>query len=391
MRSTLKFLLHILKQLGRILFLVMRIFPIKQNRIVFNSYMGSGYGDSGKYICESLHKKYGDKNIDIVWLVNSKKNANTIPKWIRPVRQKTIASLYNQCTAKIWVDNARKRSYVLKRKEQYYIQTWHGGIMLKMIEHDAENELSYDYKKCMQADEKMVDLMMSGSRYTADIYRRAFKYDGEILQCGTPRNDYFNNIFSHAEINKIRKKLSLKEGQKILLYAPTFRTNYEHNPYDLDYDKIRKTLNNSSNSEWVILIRMHPAVKKNEYSVQENAYIKDVTNYPDMQELELLSDMVITDYSSVMFDYLQMNKPALLYVHDLNNYLEQNRKLYFNFKNLPFYVFERADDLTAFLGNPDFSDMNKKYSAFKKQIGLSETGHASEKIADIIVDKLVLK
>ncbi len=111
----------------RFLFIIFRIFPIKKNKVVVINFYGNGYGDNPKYICEELIKTH--EELDVIWLVN--KMDDVFPNQIRKVKYKSIKAIYEMATAKIWIDNARKRKYVIKRNGQYYIQTWHGGIRIK--------------------------------------------------------------------------------------------------------------------------------------------------------------------------------------------------------------------------------------------------------------------
>ena len=143
------------------IYYLFRIFPIKNNKIVISSYYGKGYGDNGKYICQELLKS--GRNLDIVWLSEEKQE---FPNQIRVAKYKSVKSIYEQVTAKVWIDNCRKRSYVRKRKKPYYIMTWHGGIGPKKVEKEAERQLPRHYIKAAQRDSKMANLFVAESQCT---------------------------------------------------------------------------------------------------------------------------------------------------------------------------------------------------------------------------------
>ena len=163
-----------IKKSFRIIYYLFSIFPIKKNKIVVMNYFGRGYGDNPKYICEELLKT--STNLDIVWLVYGDLEKNSLPGKIRAVKVKTLKSVYEQTTAKVWIDNSRKQSYVYKRKNQFYIQTWHGGIPLKKIEFDCEKQFALGYINNMKNDNKMINLIISNSEYSNKLYRKTFRY-----------------------------------------------------------------------------------------------------------------------------------------------------------------------------------------------------------------------
>jgi len=201
---------------------IFRIFPIQKNKIFFQNYNGKGYGDNSKYIAEELLRCGYD--LILVWAVRRKYKGN-IPKKIKTVPYISIRAIYECATAKIWIDNCRKQLFVRKREEQYYIQTWHGTINFKKVEKDVENKLLSFYVKHAKYDSTIADLFLSDSKFTSQLYRSSFWYNGEILECGTPREDILINQNQHLK-EKVRKYFNISEKTKIILYAPTFRNNF---------------------------------------------------------------------------------------------------------------------------------------------------------------------
>jgi len=358
--------------------LIFRLCGIKRNKIVFSNYSGQGFGDNAKYIYQHLPAA----KVDVCWLV-TKRYAN-IPHEIRQVKIGSIAYFYHLATAKIWVNNMRFDQYVKKRKRQYYIQTWHGDLQLKKIEYDAIDKMVEYYKKCMKNDTRMTDLMISNSEHFTTICRRAFRFDGEIMEVGSPRNDIL-----FCPDPKIRQKVldyfgNISSEEKICLYAPTFRKSYRNNPYDLNPREIKEQLEASTGQKWKVLVRLHPNIKNPEELIKNLDYTENANNYPDMQELIMSCDLLITDYSSVMFDAMIVGKPVVLYIADYKDYAEE-RDYYFGFDELPFDIAYSHSDIIRIITENSYCGFRDRYAAFEKRVGLKETGRAGKLVADKII------
>lgn len=369
----------VFEKLQMCLYLVMRIFPIKQNKIVFCSVRGRRYGDNPMYISEELENR--KKNYEIVWLL--KENVSEeIPKTIRRVNYNIFREAYELATAKVWVDSNLKYTGILKRKGQLYVQTWHGSYGLKKIGLDLGERLTLIDKRYHKYHAKEMDLMVSNSNQTTEIYKRAFGYTGKILQQGSPRNDIMFKD-GNITIEKVKKYFNIG-NQKIVLYAPTFRDNYRIDEFRLNYKKLLDNLKNRFDKEWIILVRLHPynvcdAEKVTGYSDE----IKNASQYSIMQELLVAADILITDYSSCMFDFVTTGKPCFLYATDVEKYREE-RDYYFELEDLPFPLAEDNEQLEENILNFDEKIYQKKLNELFEQVGLCETGHASEKVADYI-------
>lgn len=368
-----------------IISVVFKIFPIKNNKIVVCSLFGKGYGDNPKYIIEELLKR--NKNLDIVWLVKKQYYEEiNIPDGVRKVPYTFFNILFQLSTAKIWIDNCRKQTWSMKRKSQIYIQTWHGNIGFKKVEKSAEEVLAYNYLYCAKKDSKMADLFVSSSDYTTNLYRTDFWYNGEILQCGSPRNDkIFNNDIE--TIKKVKDYYNIKDEDKILLYAPTFRVDGTLEPYDIDYNRLLKKLKEKYNCNWKILIRLHPNISSKSELIQYNDEIVNATMYPDMQELLVATNILVTDYSSSIFDYAITKKMAIIYASDIQDYVK-DRGFEIEYKDTPFPIAENNDQLISILDNFDIVEYETNVDRFYNKLGLKEDGNASEKVADYIIEKI---
>lgn len=355
------------------------IFPIKKNKIFIFSYYGNQYGDSPKYISEYLVKNYPRNKFDIVWQFNDLESHKDIDG-VRVVKTMTLRCLYEMCTSKVILTNYRTTDLFKKRKGQYYIQTWHSSLRLKQIEKDAENSLPKEYIEMAKEDSKKCDLLLSGCEYSTKIFKRAFWYEGEIFEKGTPRSDML--LKNNNEISKkVKKKLGINENRKLILYAPTFRKDDSLEVYNVDYKNVIEAVKKKYGGQWSFLVRLHPHLVSKSKELIYGDNVIDVTKYDDIQELLVPSDILISDYSSLMFDFALTERPCFLYVPDLKEYIKNDRKLYFNIKELPFINSLSNDGLIDSINNFDDEIYKSKLKDFYNKIGNFEDGKACENLA----------
>jgi CDP-glycerol glycerophosphotransferase len=362
--------------------LIRCITQIKPNRVVCWSYAFTQYSCNPKYISECLLQKYGDK-IEIFWIFKKGINTNSIDKRIKIVIFESLRYFFIVNTANIVITNSRTYPtdvFWLKRNGQKYIMTWHSSMGIKKIEKDAEETLTKSYIKKAIYDSSICDLLISGSRFRTEVFKRAFYYNGEILETGTPRNDMlFVNNQNIKE--KIYTQYNIYPNSKILLYAPTFRSDYTLDYYDINWDIILSALKEKFGNEFVVLLRLHPNFFKRHIDISSlinYSNVINVTTYHDIQELLVISDILVTDYSSSMFDFSLLNKPCFLYVKDINFY---DRGCYFNLNELPFPISlstkELSDKILSF--NKDTYIRNLTHFN-TNTIGTYETGTASNSV-----------
>lgn len=356
---------------------------LNKKKIVFENFSGNGYGDNLKYICEEIISRKLD--YDLVWIVD-KDSQYSFPKEIRVVKKNTLKEINELATAKIWVDNNRKATHIYKnKKKQFYIQTWHAFYWLKRIEADAESSLSPMYVKMAKRDSKMIDVFISGSAFATKQYRDYFWYSGEVLEIGTPRNDVFFHNFNYKE--KICKHFGIDIDTKLLLYAPTFRDNHSIEAYNIDFYNVKNELEKRKRSEWKILVRFHPALRKVNVLDGFDDSIIDASGYDDMQELLAGVDLLITDYSSCMFEFALSQKPVIIYASDIDEF-NNGRGLIRSIRGLPFPIAENNIQLKTIIANYDVEVEKKRVESFMSEIGSFEGGNASSEIVDYIVNKL---
>ena len=365
----------------RILFRIFHLFPIKKNRIVFCNVWG--YGDNARYVVEELVKQREGQ--EIFFITNHPEQAGNVAG-IHFLKTNSMAAIQALATARVWVDNNRKEPYITKRKGQYYIQLWHGGLALKKIEGDCAEHLGEAYINNARRDSAMTDLYVSNGEFCTNMYRRAFFYEGEIIECGTPRNDAFikGNLEKAASV---KRSLSIGLETKIVLYAPTYRDGSEVSAYQFDFEQVRKAMEARFGGEFVMIVRMHPLVSALGDVLEYGDKILNGSHYPDMYELMLASDVLITDYSNTMFEFSMMKRPVFLYASDFTMY-KKERGFYFDYYTLPYKIAADSEELIQCIVRFDEEEYQKELNRFFDTVNLKESGKAAEVVVQRILEKV---
>jgi CDP-glycerol glycerophosphotransferase len=366
------------KIIALLLIYLFNCFPIKTNKLFFFSYYGSQYGGNPKYITEYMLEHDTDNKYELVWAFNNPRSTAEKTR-IRKVKVMSLRYFYDLCTSKVIITDFRTTDLFVKRKNQYYIQTWHSSLRLKKIEKDAVESLPTQYVQMAQNDSKKCDLLVSGCKYSTDIFRRAFWFAGEVFEQGTPRNDLlFKDSLKIKE--KVFASLGIAYNAKVILYAPTFRKNNQLDVYNLDYEGIIDQLKKKYGGEWVFLVKLHPHLLSKSSQLVSGKGVIDVTSYNDIQELLSISDVLISDYSSLMFDFSLTKRPCFLYVPDIMEYTENDRALYFKIDELPFIAAACNKELLHKIENFNREEYQRKLTLFEDNIGSFEKGTASKNL-----------
>lgn len=365
-------------------FYILRIFPIQSNKIVVTCFKNRGFCDSPKYIVLNLLKK--DVPLDIVWLCDEEASYE-MPSEVRQVPYHSFRGIYEQVTAGIWISNRRRSRYVRKRPQQYYIQTWHGGIGLKNTERAAQDKLTKRYVQGAQNDSKMINLFLSNSDFSTKIIQNNMWYTGEILQKGLPRSDVLLNGNKNYITQKVKKFLDIPFENSILLYAPTFRADMDVKEYIFPYEKALKTMEEITGKPWTMIIHMHTNVKYDNYYPGNSRHVINASTYEDVQELLIASNILVSDYSSIIFDFAMLNKPVLRFCPDLEAYMA-DRGFNQNIHDLPFFTAFTPEEVITAIGNIILAPGINLYKWMTEKYGLSETGHAAESVSEIILKKI---
>lgn len=368
--------------------------PLVSNKIVFDNYMGKGFGCNGKYVTQALLAS--GRHYDIVWTVkDANLHRDEFPKGVRLVEYGSKEAMYEYATAKIWVMNYQLVHYLnkgmLKKPGQIYIQMWHGSFGIKKIEGDCSNlTADVNWTTLAKRNAEYTDYWISNSRFETEVYKQAFWTVKRVLELGHARND----IFFREDISNYKEKLEREYGlkhKKIALYVPTFRDEGMIWEQELNYKKLVENLSCKFGGDWVVCVRLHPRMK--EYAKQlipKEPYVVDVTEYQDIQELLAGADVVLTDYSSAIFDFLLTKKPGFIFVPDYSKY-ENMRGLYYPLEETPFPVASDNEELEKNIIDFDLEIYQDNVRQFLEQKGSVEAGDASDKIAELIAKITVEK
>lgn len=348
--------------------------------VLFESFDGKQYSDNPKRISEVLYKLYPEYNQ--VWAFKFPINKNIeIPDYISVIDRDSIGFYRMLASCFCYIRNTHYENDIFKnQKRQLFIQTWHGDIGFKKVLYDA-NPHWRELSKVL--DEKIVDLCIAGSDYGVHQYRSAFGYSGEILNEGTPRNDRLVNI-DKDEINSIRVRLGINPDYKVLIYAPTFR-DHSNDKLKVNVDLLTVLDILERNGEkWMCIIRSHENSIGLDVEVDDRFI--DVSNYPDMADLLLISDLLITDYSSCAGDFVRKDKGTILAVFDKEDYQKNCREIPFDMEDVGFLTAYSQDELNAILRKYNDIDYANNCKTIKSFFNIRESGQTAELICDRIHD-----
>lgn len=363
-----------------------RMLPVHNNKIIFWANSFKQYGCSPKYITEYILRNYPNR-FQIVWVFErGVELPDSLPPEVKVVRYFSLDYLKELHTAHYVICNMRTGDAYLwkKRRNQKYIQTWHSSLRLKKIEKDAQESLPMSYVKSAINDSLKIDLLISGCDFSTNIFSKSFWYCGKILKSGTPRCDLFFHDSSLIK-HKVCDSMGIDLSDKILLYAPTFRSDKTASLHDFEFKRLKIILEQKFGGKWVIAYRFHPNIIES-YSFCEDAI--DVTAYSDMQELISASDILVTDYSSCMFDMAIAGKPCFLYTPDIDNYMKNERGLYFTPHDLPFPFARTNEEFIESIMSFDDARYGLQVKKFMEKVGSYEKGNASERVVDYILENM---
>ena len=368
--------------------------PTDKKMIIFQSNNGVNYTGNPRYIYEEMVRQGLDKEYECIWFLFN--TTMEIPGRCKKIRNNYFPYFWYLMRAGIWVFDSRQLEYYRKKKNVTYIQTWHGTPLKKLaldMEHmdmggETDIKIYHDQFRSTCAD---WDYLVSQNQFSTEIFKSCFAFnDRPILQIGYPRNDILFNENTEEKIIEYKKMLGLPLDKKIILYAPTWRDNeysirgkYKF-ASKLDFDKAQKELSD----KYIFIVKYHYLVSdKIDWSPYKGfVYTFDETK--DIAWLYLVSDMMITDYSSVMFDYSLLKRPILFFAYDLEDYKENLRGFYFDFvEEAPGPISRDTDQLITDIKEYDPSKWKDKYQAYSNKYNHVDDGHACEHVIDIILEK----
>lgn len=367
-----------------------KVLPLQKQIILFESNMGRNYAGNPKAIYEEMVRQGLDRQYRCYFILED--TTSKLPGAAKAIKRNRLRYFFLFAMAGIWVCDSRLPRYIIKRKGVTYIQTWH-GTPLKKLALDMDNVFMAgestieSYKENFRANTMTWDYLLSQNHYSTEIFRRAFAFTKEMLEIGYPRNDVLFQKNNSSSIASLKESLGLPKDKKIILYAPTWRDNefydkgmYKFNPH-MDFDLLQKELSQDT----VMIIKYHYLIMDQiDWSPYEGfIYSFDMTH--DISTLYLVSDILITDYSSVMFDYSLLRRPMLFYCYDLEEYKDNLRGFYFDFiSEAPGPITRTTEELIDAIHNYQELTYQDRYQRFIEKYNHADDGNASQKVIDII-------
>ncbi|RNL86129.1 CDP-glycerol glycerophosphotransferase family protein [Halostreptopolyspora alba] len=372
------------RQLREVSYPAMRQESVREE-ILFDSFTGRQFSDSPHSVYTELRSRQEWADYPMSWLV--KDGQVTLPPDLTRVRHNGTDFYESLARCRYLVTNSRQPAWFTRRPGQTVVQTWHGS-MLKRIGFDIENirGKSRDYHEKLAWETQQWDYLVSPSPWATPILRRAFRFDGEILETGYPRNDIFFSPERDAIAARTRRRLGLPDDKKVILYAPTWRDDkyYTRGKHKLDLHLDLRRMYAKLGDDHVLLVRRHPRVVDS-VPIVGTDFVYDVSLYPEIMELFLVTDILVTDYSSMMFDFANTGRPMLFFTYDIESYRDDLRGFYFDFEETaPGPLLLESDDVIGALADIDgvAESYREKYRAFTDQFCPLDDGNAAARVVD---------
>lgn len=390
------FLISLISLGLRIFLKLVSIFvPVNKKQIIFISFHGRAINDNPNAIYQAMLKDERYANMEFVWAC---KNPNEVCDKGRIVPYFKMSYFFALMRSQVWVSNCKLQTYIPKKKKQIYIQTWH-GTPLKKLAHDIEiaEETSFYRSKISQKkmqksydyDVKRYTYMISPNAFCTGVFPSAFLIDpAKLIETGYPRNDILIN-YTSEDVSRIRQKYHIEEDKKVILYAPTWRDNqYTARGYTFalkcDFKKWKEKLG----EEYIVIFKPHYLIAQ-AFNIEASLldFVKVVDANIDINELYIISDVLVTDYSSVFFDFGLCLKPMYFYMYDKAYYEKALRGFYLDIeKDVPGNIYEIEDELLAGIKKEDFN--YEALEIFNQRFNHLEDGRACERVLQIIWEEL---
>lgn len=358
--------------------------PLRE-AVLFSCFAGRHAADSPLAVHDELARRGYDG--ELVWAVAD--HGSAVPAGARTVVLGTAAHLEALHTSRWLVSNANFPHAFRKRADQTYLQTWHGTPLKRIGKDVPSTSLSLSYRALMEREVRAWDVLLAQNPFAAEVLPRAFGYDGATLQLGYPRNDLLAVPPDPERVGATRDALGVPPHTRLALYAPTWRDNRRTSSRryalvnHLELGRVSKALSD----EWTVLVRGHsntPGLA----AAERHPGVLDVSDYPDIGELMLVADTLVTDYSSVMFDFAVTGRPMLFLVPDLAEYAGRTRGFYLDLTEIaPGPLLETTDDVIASLrglGTSVPAGFAEREDAFRERFAPRDDGHAAARVVDAV-------
>jgi CDP-glycerol glycerophosphotransferase len=343
-------------------------------RVVYNSFAGR-YSDNPRAIYEALVAEGGA--VSHVWLADPA-HRHLFPDGIETVEFDAEHAVRELETADVIVSNTHIELDWRKRDDALYLQTWH-GTPLKHIHFDSvwAPPGRVDY---LTLDVRRWDVLLSPNRASTAPLRRAFGFTGEVLETGYPRNDVLCSPHRDEVRRRVRAALGLADDVVAVLYTPTWRDDVldadgrQDFVLGLDLDDFAARLGPGH----VLLLRLHPLIASDRFTADRPGVL-NVSWHPDVADLYLAADLMVTDYSSTMFDFAVTGKPLIFFAYDYDHYRDHLRGFYFDItEDPPGPIVRTSAEVVGAIADPP--PMSDAYRRFQERFCSLEDGHATERV-----------
>lgn len=353
--------------------------PVKKNRVMVYVHERKGFACNPKYIVKKLMDLYGDK-LEIIWASMYPETCEEVEKLgIRVIKNNRPRQALLYLRTRFFITNDSFPSWAIHRRNQIWMNTWHGAMNYKHIGSDYLPPMSSLAHKIFKFSNRQPDFYLSGSAFFTKDTAKSFRLNEKVfVSSGLPRNDiFFGNQDGIKE--KVRKFYDLPNGH-LVMYAPTFRKNLESNSYGIDCERICAALHERFGGKWIMLFRNHSFIK---YS-QSQSGVVDVSGYHDMQELLCVADVLISDYSSCLYDFCLTQKPAFVYATDIENYKNDDRSFAYPIEKWPYPIAQTNGELVNNIRSFDEQLFAQRIKTHLQDTGYYDRGSAAGQTAEII-------
>lgn len=358
-----------------------RRLPVRPGLVLFESHMGRQYSDSPRYVYEAAVDAGLDRlGLTPVWS-HVRKTPDGFPTGVRLVMRESWRYYYTLARAQFWVDNQGLPRHFTRRRGTTYVQTWHGTPLKRMgFDSPALERASAATRRAHKAMMKRWSALLVPSEYFVETFVRSYGYEGRLVRHGLPRNDLLVRGVDEEWVLDKKRELNLPTDQRLVLYAPTFRDRARRleREYDLPFDI--QVLSRQLGGDIFLMLRTH-YLDAYKLSDRYRSFAADLTRHHDVTELMLIADVLVTDYSSVMFDFANTGRPMVFFTYDYDDYVRDERGTYVDLREIaPGPLVSDTASLVAALKGVDASHeaSRERYAAFRERFCEYETGHAAE-------------
>ena len=370
---------------------------VDNHLIIFHTFNGKAYSDTPKAIYKYMqdHSEYDDYKY--IWAFKDPEKYKYLENNKNTKVVKSNSKEFEECLqkAKYWIFNYRAGDHQYPKKNQVFVQCWHGTPLKKLGydlkgTHNAMNSEEEIHKK-YKVDAKKFKYIISPSKFASEKFISAWNLEktnmtDKVLEKGYPRNDFLYN-FKEEDVKRIKQELNIPDDKKVILYAPTWRDDqhqagvgYTYKT-EVDFDMLQKNLE----KDYVLLFRAHYLVANSFEFDKYKGFIYNVSEVDDINELYIISDILVTDYSSVFFDYANLKRPMLFYMYDFDKYKDDLRGFYIDLEELPGKITKTEADLIEAIKETNNFEYNDKYKKFNEKYNYLDDGQATKRVVEEII------